>query len=159
MNIEYRTLLPAESKAYRKLRLESLQRFPDSFSANFQEALQSETLGLEKDIENQTLEKFVYGAFLHNELIGICAVVKNAVNIVALYQMYVQEAFQGRNIGFKLVEATIKEARIRYGCNEIFLEVANDNVNAYNLYRKIGFETVTDKEINNACRMKYIVNI
>jgi ribosomal protein S18 acetylase RimI-like enzyme len=157
MDIEFRNLLPTESKVYRKIRLESLQKFPNSFSATYKEALKTEKLGLENDIENQTFEKFVYGAFSDNELIGICAFVKNKMNIGTIYQMYVQQNFQGRNIGLRLVEEVIKEARIRYECSEIFLEVASDNYKAYNLYKKIGFEEVNEKENNKCFLMKYNV--
>ena len=159
MDIEYRNLLPTESYAYRKIRLESLQRFPNSFSANYQEAVITKKFRLESDIENQTFEKFIHGAFSNNELIGICAVVKNEMNMVTLNQMYVQENFQGRNIGLKLVEGVIKEVIIRYGSIEIYLEVANDNFKAYNLYKKIGFEEVNVKENNNSILMKYNANI
>jgi ribosomal protein S18 acetylase RimI-like enzyme len=159
MDIEYRNLLPTESNAYRKIRLESLQRFPNSFSANYQEAVTTKKLGLESDIENHTFEKFIYGAFSNNELIGICAIVKNEMNMVTLNQMYVQENFQGRNIGLKLVEEVIKEVIIRYDSIEIYLEVAIDNFKAYNLYKKIGFEEINVKENNNTFLMRYNANI
>lgn len=42
MNIEYRNLSPHESSIYRAIRLESLEKFPASFGAQYQEALQLE---------------------------------------------------------------------------------------------------------------------
>ena len=159
MEIEFRNLLAKESKEYRKIRLESLQRFPKSFCANYQQAIETEELGLESDIENQTFEKFVYGAFSNNELIGICVLVKDEMNIGTIYQMYVQDSFQGKNIGSKLVEEVIKEARIRYGGIDIFLEVLRDNFKAYRLYKKIGFKEVEKKANDASFLMKYNADI
>ncbi|MBP2619561.1 hypothetical protein [Chryseobacterium jejuense] len=48
---------------YRTIRLESLEQFPESFEATYQEAMNTEKLRMETDIENQTVEKFVFGAF------------------------------------------------------------------------------------------------
>lgn len=94
MLIEYRNLLPDESKAYRRIRLESLKEFPEAFSATYQETLNIEKLILEIDIENQTVSKFVQGVFSHHKLIGICTFVKSDENIGNIYQMYVQKGFQ-----------------------------------------------------------------
>jgi len=159
MEIEFRNLLATESKEYRKIRLESLQRFPKSFCANYQQAKETEKLGLESDIENETFEKFVYGAFSNNALIGICVLVKDEMNIGTIYQMYVQDSFQGKNIGSKLVEEVIKEARIRYGGIDIFLEVLRDNFKAYRLYKKIGFKEVEKKANDASFLMKYNADI
>lgn len=155
MLIEYRNLLPNESKAYRRIRLESLKEFPEAFSATYQETLNVEKLTLEYDIENQTANKFVHGVFLHHELIGICTFVKSDENIGNIYQMYVQKGSQGKNIGLNLVRSTIKEAQKRYGSLEIFLEVSVDNLQAKNFYLKAGFEQIQQVENSNDLLMKY----
>ncbi|WP_072923196.1 hypothetical protein [Chryseobacterium sp. OV279] len=59
MNITYRVLLPHESKNYRTIRLESLEQFPESFGAVYQEAQQIEKFRMESDIENQTQGRFI----------------------------------------------------------------------------------------------------
>ncbi|WP_083997413.1 GNAT family N-acetyltransferase [Chryseobacterium angstadtii] len=150
MTISYRTLLPHEAKNYRNIRLESLEQFPESFGAVFQEALTIEKFRMESDIENQTRERFVVGALADGHLIGICAFVKEE-HAGHIYQMYVKESFQGKNIGLGLIQAVIEEARKRFGAITIFLEVTHKNEKAYHLYKKIGFmEVVTtpDKKDN-----------
>ncbi|MGU3374779.1 GNAT family N-acetyltransferase [Chryseobacterium sp. M5A1_1a] len=157
MNIEYRNLLPNESKAYRVIRLESLEKFPESFGANYQEALKTEKFRIESDIENQSLERFVFGAFAEQELIGICAFVRDENNMGNIYQMYVREGFQGKNIGFGLIQAIINEANSRFKGIEIVLEVTPKNDRAYHLYKKMGFQEVIDeKNTESNIVMKYL---
>lgn len=157
MNITYRKLLPEESKMYRNIRLESLQRFPEAFSADYQEALNTQKLRIESDIEDQTQDKFVMGAFADQELIGICVFVKNENNAGSIYQMYVKKEFQGKNIGLQLIKAVIHEADERFGDLEIVLEVASGNDKAYFLYKKAGFKEIGNKTEGNihSFTMKY----
>ncbi|RQO32989.1 N-acetyltransferase [Chryseobacterium sp. KBW03] len=142
MNISYRKLLPEESTNYRTIRLESLEKFPESFGANYQEALNIEKFRMESDIEDQIPERFVFGAFTDQELIGICTFVKDENNTGNIYQMYVKKEFQGRNIGQGLIEAVIHEACKKFNDIEIILEVTPGNNKAYNLYKKIGFQEI-----------------
>ncbi|WP_072923195.1 GNAT family N-acetyltransferase [Chryseobacterium sp. OV279] len=58
--------------------------------------------------------------------------------------MYVNENFQGKNIGLGLIQAVIGEACERFPGITISLEVTDKNEKAYNLYRKIGFTDVID---------------
>ncbi|WP_249413582.1 GNAT family N-acetyltransferase [Chryseobacterium indologenes] len=155
ININYRKLLPEESKIYRAIRLESLEKFPEAFGANYQEALSIKKFRIESDIEEETPERFVYGAFAQNEIVGICTFVKNENNTGSIYQMYVKKEFQGKNIGQGLIEAVIAEACQNFNGIEIILEVTPGNDKAYNLYRKIGFEEVTSTS-SEEIRMKYI---
>jgi len=153
--MNYRKLLPEESKIYRAIRLESLEKFPEAFGANYQEALSIKKFRIESDIEEETPERFVYGAFAQNEIVGICTFVKNENNTGSIYQMYVKKEFQGKNIGQGLIEAVIAEACQNFNGIEIILEVTPGNDKAYNLYRKIGFQEVTSTS-SEEIRMKYI---
>lgn len=160
MNIIYRKLLSHESTMYRNIRLESLEQFPDSFEADYQEALNTKKLRMEIDIENQTPEKFVFGAFADHALIGLCTFVKNEKNSGNIYQMYVQKRFQGKNIGSHLVQAVIQEAKKKFTITEIALEVASKNYSAYQLYKKNGFKEVNDENdtnISDIVVMKYTI--
>lgn len=159
MNINYRKLLPEESKAYRTIRLESLEQFPESFGASYQEALKIEKFQIERDIEEQTFGRFVLGAYADDLLTGICTFVTSDKNSGTIYQMYVKREFQGKNIGQGLIEAVILEAERQFNDIEIFLEVAPGNDKAYNLYRKTGFLEVintSSKDLSSCIKMKYI---
>ncbi|MBL1222532.1 GNAT family N-acetyltransferase [Chryseobacterium sp. L7] len=158
MNINYRLLLPDESKNYRSIRLESLAKFPEAFCASYEESVKIEKFRLETDIENQAQDRFVLGAFADAELIGICSFVKDENNTGNIYQMYVKGEFQGKNIGFGLIQAVIDEARKRCNGISIFLEVTHNNEKAYHLYKKIGFSEVPDDsgEQENGSRKMYL---
>jgi GNAT superfamily N-acetyltransferase len=52
----------------------------------------------------------VFGAFDNSELIGICVFVKEEIATGCIYQMYVEENYQGKNIGFGLIQTLINEA-------------------------------------------------
>lgn len=157
MNIEYRNLSPHESSTYRAIRLESLEKFPAFFGAQYQEALQIEKFRLESDIENQTPDRFVIGAFDDQHLVGICVFVKEENATGSIYQMYVRENYQGKNIGAGLIQATINKARHRFSPVDIFLEVTPHNIKAYELYKKIGFEKVNNEteDVNANIMMRY----
>ncbi|KAA2222620.1 GNAT family N-acetyltransferase [Chryseobacterium sediminis] len=151
----YRKLLPEESKIYRAIRLESLEKFPESFGATYQEAVNIEKFRIESDIEEETPERFVFGAFAQHELVGICTFVKNENSTGSIYQMYVKKEFQGKNIGQGLIEAVIAEASQKFKGIEIILEVTPGNDKAYNLYRKIGFQEIPNTS-SEEISMKYV---
>ncbi|WP_267405038.1 MULTISPECIES: GNAT family N-acetyltransferase [unclassified Chryseobacterium] len=158
MNIQYRKLQSGESKLYRNIRLESLQKFPESFGVSYEEATKNEKLRIEFDIENQTKERFVVGAFHEKQLIGICTFIKDENDKGNIYQMYVQSAFQGNNIGACLIKKTIEETNKNFGVIDIFLEVKVTNLKAYHLYKKIGFIEINENaesENNSVILMKY----
>ncbi|TQM20968.1 ribosomal protein S18 acetylase RimI-like enzyme [Chryseobacterium aquifrigidense] len=157
--ISYRKLIPEESKAYRTIRLESLKQFPESFGANYHEALKTEKFQLESDIEEQTVGRFVLGAYAADMLIGICTFIKSDKNSGTIYQMYVKREFQGKNIGQGLLEAVIHEAGRQFNGIEILLEVAPGNDKAYHLYRKTGFlevENTSVQDFSHCIIMKYM---
>jgi ribosomal protein S18 acetylase RimI-like enzyme len=158
MNIQYRKLLPEESTIYRTIRLESLKKFPESFCADYEEALKTEKFRIEYDIENQLAERFVVGAFNEDQVIGICTFVKDENDKGNIYQMYVKEEYQGKNIGRHLIQKVIEEANKEFKDIEIYLEVKNTNVKAHRLYQKIGFTEIPDVELNeddSSVLMKY----
>jgi len=161
MKIQYRKLQSGESKIYRNIRLESLQKFPESFGVSYEEAVKNEKLRIEYDIDNQSEERFVIGAFYEDQLIGICTFVKDENDRGNIYQMYVDEAFQGKNIGKNLIKTLIDEAKNRFNAIEIYLEVKAKNLKAYHLYQKIGFveiENYSENEIDSIIIMKYTKN-
>lgn len=158
MDIHYRKLLPDEGKIYRKIRLESLEKFPQSFCATYQESLNTEKLSIESAIEEQIPDKLIWGAFSDQELIGICVFVKHDNHRGSLYQMYVKEMFQGKGIGLGLIQSIIQEIHHIFGPIEITLEVIPGNDSAYFLYKKAGFKEIEDSKVqenSGSLIMKY----
>ena len=51
----------------------------------------------------------------------------------------ITKEFQGKGIGKKLLEKSIKEAK-KLGCNKMVIHVRSNNFNAISLYNKLGFE-------------------
>ncbi len=112
-------------------------------------------LSIESDIENQTSNTFVCGAFSDNQLIGIGVLVKNRVNVGNIYQMYVKPLFQGHHMGLQLPENITKEAEKRYGRIELSLEVQPHNYKAIELYLKAGFKQVSERREYHCMTMTY----
>ncbi|MDV3665115.1 GNAT family N-acetyltransferase [Elizabethkingia anophelis] len=158
MMIEYRNILPNESKAYRMIRLESLKAFPEAFSASYEESVKMEKLRLEEDIENQKPDRFVTGVFIDNELSGMCAFVNIGNNTGNILQMYVRKGFQGKSIGIELIQATILEAKCRFNNIKVELEVKSDNTKAFDLYKRAGFEEIPNdlQETSDVVIMRYL---
>lgn len=151
--VEYRLLLPSESRTYREIRLESLQKSPDTFSVNYEESLKTPKLLFETAIESNTPERFVCGAFSAEELTGICGFAKNTNGLIC--QMYVKEHLRGQQIGKHLVENVIQEARKRFPAIDLFLEVSRYNAAALALYQKLGFKVVSQSQNDPIVVMKY----
>ena len=63
MNLTIRKLKPADSQAYRQLRLELLAKNPTNFASSFEEESQQQKLRLEQIIENEALDAFMMGLF------------------------------------------------------------------------------------------------
>ncbi|WP_300675125.1 GNAT family N-acetyltransferase [Soonwooa sp.] len=155
MSIIYRVLLPNESKIYREIRLESLKTFPDSFEVKYEDSAKQKKLAFEIEIENQSIDRFVCGAFDDEKLIGICTFAKDKNGNGNIIQMFVKPEYQGQNIGKYLLEFILKEAKNRFPKTSIFLEVAKDNLSAFRLYKKAGFKIEKESEDDRIVLMKY----
>lgn len=147
-NIEYRRLIPIESKKYRLLRLESLQKHPNNFGSKFEEQKLKLKLAFEKYIEESNQECIVVGALQQDKLIGICGFYrrqdKKSRHIGEIIQMYVKSEYQGKSIGYNLLMATIHIGFQFEKLKQIELEVMTDATAANKIYEKAGFK---DSEI------------
>lgn len=141
--VEYRKLKPHESKDYRYLRLESLEKYPNSFGSKYEEQKQKEKLAFENYIETSNPECFIVGAILQDAVIAICGFYRlkdNCKHRGEIIQMYVQPGHQGNQIGYKLLKNTITEAFRIKGLEQVELQVISDLKAANKVYEKIGFK-------------------
>jgi putative acetyltransferase len=83
----------------------------------------------------------IYFAKFGEEIVGCCAVVTNAEGVFELVKMGVEEEYQGKQIGTKLVSACIDKAR-GAGGNTIVLETNSQLLPAIRIYEKLGFKKV-----------------
>jgi len=105
MNINYRKILPSESKLYREIRLESLKVNPERFYTKYEDEKKKEVLSFEAYIKQNLVTLFVIGAFNDKQLIGICsfAQLQKKPTHGDLIQMFVQPQSRKNNIGLGLI--------------------------------------------------------
>jgi len=143
--VTYRLLQPSEAKDYRRLRLESLQFFPNSFGANYEEQKAKKQLAFETYIKEQTPDKFIMGAFSNTTILGICGFYRNTdqreQHKGAIIQMYVSASYRGQQIGTSLLVTTLEKAFQIKEVEHINLGVYANNEAAVHLYKKAGFTT------------------
>ena len=110
----FRRLQPADSAAYREIRLACLEEYPNHFGADHAQQAALPVLWMEAQIQSPNEEAFCLGAFHEAQLIGICALHRQSLparrHSAELLQMYIQTQHQGKGIGHQLLQATIQAA-------------------------------------------------
>jgi ribosomal protein S18 acetylase RimI-like enzyme len=143
--IIYRKLKPTEAQDFRRLRLECLQNFPDSFGTLYEDEIGKSKLYFEDLIEKDVPDVFFFGAFAGVDLIGIAGFVRGNRTKTRhrgeIVSMYVNPDFHGQKTGENLLRAIVKAAFELDGIEQVHLSVVADNVAAARLYERIGFET------------------
>jgi ribosomal protein S18 acetylase RimI-like enzyme len=143
MSITCQKLLPVHAKAYRAIRLESLELHPESYGSSYAEQVSLPELRLERAVKDQLPDQFVVGAFVADTLVGICGfVAANPFSLSAtgnLIQMYVREVFRGRGVGLELTEDLLAHAFRLPDIAHVVLEVNPQNGSAIRLYKRAGF--------------------
>lgn len=138
MNTLIRQLGEADISAYRDIRLEALQAFPEAYGTTYVEVLERPQSSFVELLNNSDM----LGLFCNDELSGIaCFMAQSGVqdcHIGHIYQMYVRNNQQGLGLGTKLIETLITFARPRV--KQIYLGVGTENHPALALYKKVGFE-------------------
>ncbi|AIO18502.1 N-acyltransferase YncA [Candidatus Izimaplasma bacterium HR1] len=125
---------------YKKIRLELLENETLSFGSSFEEEslFEDKLWKYRLDKENVT----TIGAFINEEMIGICVVVFNPrsklKHIASLHSMYVKKNHRGEGIGRQLI-IHAEEAAKGKGIFRMNLSVVNSNEKAFILYQKLGF--------------------
>lgn len=145
MEINYRKIKSTEAREFRRIRLECLKKFPESFGTLYEDEVGKAKLFFEENIETESADIFFFGAFSGDDLIGTAGFVRgnrtktrHRGEIVAVY---VNPDFHGRKVGENLLRALIKAVFNLDGIESIELTVVADNDSALRLYERIGFET------------------
>jgi ribosomal protein S18 acetylase RimI-like enzyme len=135
--ISLRLLRPDDAVSYRAIRLEALERNPESFGASLD-------VEMAQPIEwfaDRLQRNAVFGAFADAELLGIAGFRAEAGAKVAhkglLWGVYVHPAGRGAGLARILVERVIEHAREHVELLQ--LTVVSTNERARRLYAHLGF--------------------
>jgi RimJ/RimL family protein N-acetyltransferase len=132
-----------DSDNYRRVRLESLLSAPESFGSSYEEESKILKLRMQLNIEKESSDYFMFGAFADEELVGICGFVKESQRKIrhkgVIVQMFVKAEFQGQGIGEGLLRSIIRYVFSNPEMEQLTLGVVTDNKKAIRLYEKIGF--------------------
>jgi len=143
--VTFRRLRRGESAIYRKMRLECLQRYPDSFGFTYEEEARIERLAFEIAIEDGTPDRFVMGALAATGLVGMVGFLRHdrakTRHRGQISQVYVAPEAHGYSLGALLMRATLEEAFEVAGIEQVDLSLVTTNLAAQRLYERLGFET------------------
>lgn len=133
-----RKLTKADAEAFRSVRLEGLETYPQAFAASF--AWESEQ---DLDYFTEWLQRdAMFGGFKGSELLGIAGFGSSAFAKTAhrgtLYGMYVRQKAREKGLALALVNAVLEHARDEVEI--VQLTVVNSNRRARELYEKCGFK-------------------
>ena len=140
----YRQLIITDYDEYRRIHLESLERFPDNFGSTYEEEPNSQSLKLDNAIRETDKGNFAMGAFTdYNKLAGICGLIRDlrlkTRHRGEIVQMYVDPSFAGQEIGRTLLWLAIERVFQKAEIEQIILNVVHTNDKAVKLYKQPGF--------------------
>ena len=124
---------------WKEIRLEALQKSPDSFLSSFKEESEIADNGWVLQLENS----IKFGYFVNNKIAGCCGLsFEKAAKIshtATISGMYVKENARGNGIGLKLVNFAKKYAK-KHHIKHLYLGCNAENYNAIKLYKRCGFK-------------------
>ncbi len=138
MDKQVRRLTEDDAERFRKIRLEALERHPETFQSTYESAAE-----LHLDAYVQRLRRYaLFGGFIGDELcgfVGFYPLTNPKISHKGLmWGMYVTEAARGTGLAEAMVEAVVDYARDKV--EQILLSVIEDNERAKRFYEKMGFE-------------------
>lgn len=135
--VAIKILAPEDAPSYRHIRLEALQLHPEQFGSGYAQQVKLAKLYFESLIEAKSLTGKMIGAFVDEQLVGICGVTFNE-GTAHVIQMYVKSAHQQKGLGGLLLSKVIEVCDQR-STSVVKLEVMQANLAAKQLYQKAGF--------------------
>jgi RimJ/RimL family protein N-acetyltransferase len=138
MDITVRRLTADDAEAFRALRLEALEHFPEAFQSTYESSAD-----LPLDAYAQRLRQYaVFGGFGDGVLCGFVGFhpLKNPKirHKGILWGMYVKPSARGTGLAEAIVESVVEHARGRV--EQILLSIITENERARRFYEKMGFE-------------------
>jgi len=135
---EVRRLTESDARAYRDIRLEALEAYPEAFQATYESA---QDLPLEAFAVRMQMYA-LFGGFVDGELAGFLGFTPLRNPKIAhkgvMWGMFVQPTARGTGLAKAMVEAALDYARGHV--EQVLISVITDNGRARRFYEKMGFE-------------------
>jgi ribosomal protein S18 acetylase RimI-like enzyme len=144
IDVEIRVLMERDVATYWNLRLEALEREPESFAESAEEHRATPIDVAAVRLPGEDNASFVVGAFLDEELVGMAGFYPEkhlkARHKGRIWGVYVRENCRGQGIGRALCLALLERIKTLPGLEQVILTVSSHQVEARALYRSLGFE-------------------
>jgi ribosomal protein S18 acetylase RimI-like enzyme len=143
--LEVRPLTDRDAEAYWHLRLEALEREPQSFGESAEEHRQTTIESAAERLAAHPEDNFVFGAFHQGQLIGMAGFfryrISNARHKGKIWGVYVRGTHRRQGIARALLVALLERIRTCDGIRQVGLTVVGRQEAAGSLYRSLGFKT------------------
>lgn len=140
--MEIRKLNANDAQLYYDLRIEALTNSPDVFATRLEDAVKRP---VEQTAESLALEHAVtFGAFADGDLCGNVTLLRHTTpkmsHRASVVAVYVTPSARGKGIARRLMLELLDYAAGWQGLERLDLMVASENLQAIELYEKLGFE-------------------